>query len=278
MKNISILIVMIWLSQGSLFAQPLKNSFSLSAGPSFPLGEYGRTSASDFSAGSAAIGKAATLSYSREMNKGFGIVVNAFYQKNGLNTQKFARSLAETGFFENYYRYHPYNPYDSPPQYYGGWEVKESNAYFIALLAGVYKEIRVSGTDGKLFIVPKISGGIGRYSRDSVEAFSMSDTAYAEYGFSKLRGIGGALLLGVDIGYKLSPRFDLCFRMEHFQTTRMSFGHTVLMERATNGGIRQPGLHDIYNGRNGWLWRTIEKHPTRRANSLNANASIVFHF
>lgn len=277
MKAIYLITVVMLLWSGSLVAQSMKNSFSLSAGPSFPVGKFAQSSASDFSAGNAATGKTVQLSYGHDLFRNFGFVVSAYYQQNALSARSFSNSLSLTGFFENYYRHSPFDPHDSPPRYYGNWTTKNSSWRTAALLAGVYKRIPLD-SDNKLSLTAKVSAGAAFAKADSIAAFSYSDTAYAEFGLSKFKGTSAAILLGGTISYRLSSRVDIIVAVKYFATGKIPVDEGVEAKTATDGGLRQPGVHDITNGRLGWLRSETVTKPERAMMSLNTTAGIAFHF
>jgi hypothetical protein len=115
------------------------------------------------------------------------------------------------------------------------------------LLAGVSIELPLGEAD-KLFYLIKFVGGVAHLQYTNINADSKADTAYAVTNQTGGSGaFGFSYLFELGLKYKLNNKFGLTFKVNHFQTTKMSFNNINTTIAATNGGLVVPGKYTLSN-------------------------------
>lgn len=239
MKAIYLITAVMLLSSGSLLAQSMKNSFSLSAGPSFPVGKFAQSDLSNTKIGNASSGITAALSYSHKLKNNFRVEAMFYGQRNRLSRTHMEKELSEKTYFQ-----------DFGPRYYTNWKVDDKKWYAGALLLGLSKQIPLSGLTEGLSVVPKVMAGMSYVQAPQIYAVSSMDTSYAVYERKNGHGIVPAFLVAVAFNYQINNRISVYAGIDYFRSGALPLNDHISKITATNGGYVWPGIVGFENSRN----------------------------
>lgn len=267
MKAIYLVTAVILLCSGNLVAQSMKNSFSLSAGPSFPIGKFAQSDLSDTKAGNASSGITAALSYSHQLKNNFRVEAMFYGQRNPLSRTHMEKELSEKTYFQ-----------DFGPRYYTNWKVDDEKWYAGALLLGLSKQIPLTGLAHGLSVVPKVMAGMGYIQAPKIYAVSSMDTSYAVYERQNGSGVVPAFLAEVALNYQISNRISVYAGIEYFGSAGLSVKDNSSKIKVTDGGYVWPGIVGFENSTNHPISFVESGDFKMSAQALNARLGVAFSF
>lgn len=235
-----------------LFAQTAtsKNSLTVTAGVSVPLGSYGSTAKTNLfyynpythhaGSGYAQAGPNVQVSFTHALNSLWGITGMFYGTQNTINSTTKAQQLNTTGFAEGVYGS---TGGGTPPQpqyeYYPNWHVDKNSWYTAALLAGATFNLPLQAS--KLAFTATAAAGAAYVSMAKIRAYSITDTAAAYITQNSVHAIAPAINVNAGLQYHLSRKISLAFTAGYFATTNASFKN-VTLNTATLHGYSATGL------------------------------------
>ena len=267
MRKLTFLIAIIINPALSVFSQNIssKSLITLSAGPSMPIGDYGKTDKENIHSGFSNAGISASISYNYKLNKTIGLEAMVFGQRNSLNTSAVERNLSETGFL------------DQQQGYYSNWSVDKKNWQIGSVMLGATSEFP-SSNSSKLSFSGKILFGLAYVKSPDLKADSRQKNAYTVFSGEYGSNTGPSWLVSPGVNYKLSNRFNLILNAAYFGTSKISFKDATEIIAATNGGLIEPGLYDLKNSVNPPTVYGEKRTRKQSINSINLNLGVSFQW
>lgn len=196
------------------FAQ--KNTFSIAAGPSIPLGQYSNTNIQRISSGGAKPGSQINLSFDHKVNSSFSFSVMAFAQSHGINAREAAKFLSERS-----YRYR-YNLTDSV--YYKNWKFDKNRWLNAGLLLGGKNEFFLNK---QLSLTTKALIGIVFTTSPTLSAKSLSDSTEGTFSRSGKSGHAVAYVFDAGVKYKLNQKLFVLLGLQYLGTNHVKFEQVI---------------------------------------------------
>ncbi len=201
-KYFFIAILLFALNNGYSQSSQDKEHFSLSIGPSFPIGDYANKDVSSKSSGIAKTGQVINIAYTRLLQKQSGIAVTVHGQRNPVNTKTFENYLDNTGF--------------------PNWKMEKASWLFSSLLFGGYCQFPVAGSGGVLFTTKATIGAVYAKSPE-LNGASKSSTHSGLIEQTSVSAFGLSYLLNAGINYHLNNKIFLLGEAEYFGTPKLKF-------------------------------------------------------
>lgn len=267
MKQLLCFLAMAILPATQSFSQNtlIKNTLTISAGPSFAVGNFSSTDPSNPLSGFAKAGQNVNLSYTYQLNRHFGIVGMIYGERNCLNTQALA---AEYGKSVDV----PTNPTD---ERYQNWEVKKSNWLTGAVMVGVLGEFKPAQSD-RISIIARALTGIAYLQSPKIEANSKPANGYAVINREKGNGIGQSYFVSAGMKYDIGKRTAITFTGDFFGTNQVYLKDVKEVVAVTRGGLIIPGLYEIQNSRNPPSYAEYSGTYKQPVSSFNINIGFSF--
>ena len=269
MKKILCFVAIAILSATNSFSQTTfkKNTFSISAGPSFAIGNFSSTDPSNPLSGFANTGQNVNLFYTYQLNNHVGIIGMIYGERNGLNTKAMAVEYGKALDI----------PTNAPGERYQDWDVGKSNWLTGALMIGV-SGIFKPAQSAKISIIAKALTGLAYLQSPKIHADSKPENGYAEINREKGNGLGQSYFVSGGLKYATGVQTAITFTGDFFKTNQVSFKEVTETLAATNGGLIIPGLYSISNSR---LAPSFAEHSgtyKQPLSSFNLNVGFSFSF
>jgi hypothetical protein len=213
---------------------------SISAGPSFPVGSFGKKDLNNTSSGFAKMGPALSASYSQLVGKRFGFAVTAYFQRHGLDVGSMESSFSNAKIYQPtlWFTTGPGAP-PPPPTYstYPDWKFEKDNWTTAGLLVGGYGEIPTASQNFQL--TAKAMLGVAYAASPELYGEGRSDTSYTIIKQTSSDGFGLGYMLHAGIRHKMNNRLSLLAGAELTGTSNIKFSNvtaTVTTAKGTNPG------------------------------------------
>lgn len=216
MKKTTLFTLML-LGHLGLFSQTYKNTFSVSFGPSMPLGDFKSTAVDNELAGNARTGLSAEISYHRSLKHNFGLEISGYGQRNTIDVKSLAMHLSGLGIGP------VPNPITGESIYFDNWIFQDNKWTILGLMAGVNYTIPVRKEENKLSVIPRVLIGINYSHIGESFAESKKEFAYARYKMDKASAFSPSFVTGVSINYQLNPKWGIRFNLDYFATTKVKY-------------------------------------------------------
>ena len=267
MRTLTILIAIISCTTLSVFSQNIssKNSITLSAGPSIPVGNYGKTEKENIHLGFSSAGISASISYNYKLNKTIGLEAMVYGQQNSLNNSAMEKDLSETGFL------------GQQPGYYSNWSVEKEKWQIGSVMVGATGEFPLINSS-KFSFIGRALFGLAYVKCPDLKADSRQDNAYAVFSGKYGSNTGSSWLISPGVNYKLSNRLNLILNAEYFGTAKIPFKDAIEIIAATNGGLVIPGQYDLKNSVNPPTTYGEKGTKEQSIQSMNLKLGVSFHW
>ena len=179
-----------------------KGYFSLSIGPSFPIGDYASKDVSSPSSGIAKTGQVINFSYERVLGKQLGIAATLHGQRNPIDVETFEKFLANTGF--------------------SNWKIDKAAWVSGSVLFGLYGQFPVKASTNIAFTTRGMLGVVYAKSPE-LNGTSTSSTSSALIEQTSVSAFGLSYLLNTGIKYSLNKKISLLGEVEFFGTPELKF-------------------------------------------------------
>lgn len=266
MRKLSILIAIITCPALCVFSQNIssKSSITLSAGPSIPIGNFGKTENENSYSGFSNAGISASIFYKYKLNKTFGLEAMVYGQQNSLNNFALEKNLSETGFL------------GQEPGYYTNWSVEKEKWQTVSAMVGASGEFPLINSS-KLSFIGRALFGLAYVKCPDYKADSKQDNSYAVFSGKYGSNTGSAWFLSPGVNYRISRRLTIILNTEYFGTAKISFKDASEIIAATNGGLIIPGYYDLKNSVKSPITYGEEGTKEQSVQSMNVKLGVSFH-
>ncbi len=254
------------------------NLFSVSFGPSIPIGNYGNTNLANDNAGFAKTGEAIHVSFEHKLNKHFGIAAMLYRQKNSVNTAAMSTQFEGVGFNNT----PPYfsNGSTPPPTptyvYVPNWQFDKDSYYLGGFYAGGVFESPI-GKAKRLSFVAKAMLGVVNATSPELNGKGNSDTVLVYVNQTKATAWGCSYLLSAGLKYRLHNKWNLMFNTEYVGTNSIKFKNVTTSYTLENGYILTSGGY--VPGSSSYLTTSSKLGAvTQTFQSINLNLGIGWSF
>lgn len=242
MKIVSAMILLL-ASAGAFAQQHPPAWFSVSAGPSLPAGDFGKSDLNDNGSGYANTGLHAAIGYQRRSGKTFGYGVRLFGQLNPLDTRGMAESFSKArfvsyaAFFTNQVGTIPPTPTNTVV--YPNWQFSKGSWKMLSLQGGLTAEWPV-GNEKKIFFAPALYTGVVYAGLPAIEGSSITDTATARMSQTSGSTFGINSTVEGNLRFVLTDKMSLQAGIAFLQTTRLNFNDIQVRSTTTKGSPGGP--------------------------------------
>ena len=267
MKKQIILLAIILLPAFTGFSQTIspKSSITISAGPSFPLGDFGNTNRENNYAGFSGSGINVSISFGHKLNNLIGLEAMVYGQQNALNTSAVRKNLSEASFL------------NQQPGFYSNWAVEKKHWQIGSFMVGVSGETSADNPS-TLTISGKLLLGIAYIKSPDLKGDSRDENKYAIIAGKYGTGIGPAWLISPAINYQLNKHFKISLTTAYFGSPKISFKDATEVIAATNGGLIIPEFYDLNNSVNPPLIYGEKGTRKQSVESINVNLGVSFQW
>ena len=220
--------------------QPSGKTFlEISAGPSFPLGNFGSTAPRNLLSGYAKTGQTMNISFGYRLRKSLAITAMLSGQRTPLNTAVMAQQLSQGPI---------YFGFNSGQANYYNWKLDKETWYAASLLAGIMDDMPLSA-NGKTGLSAKALIGVVNLRAPKADGAGVTDTSYAVMSHNGGSGFGLSYAASLGVTYQLSSRSCLTAGLSYFGTGKIPINNITEIIAATNGGLVVPNVYSLSNSR-----------------------------
>ena len=215
-----------------------KGLLELSAGPTFPVGNFAKKDI-DPSSGHAKAGQFASVSYSHLLGKRFGLTGMLHAQRNPIAAGAMASSFEQLKVWELIYGSSlSLQPNQPPYRTYNDWQVEKGSWLLGTLLAGGYGLFPLSG-DNKISLTTKAVIGVMYTKSPNVEARTVTNTSIVQLQQGSQSAFGPAYLLSVGTKYNCTKRISLLISFEFLGAPRIKYDNVkrIVSTAEMSGGL-----------------------------------------
>jgi opacity protein-like surface antigen len=200
-----------------------KGYFSISAGPSFPIGNYGSKSINSSSAGFARVGESINISYSRLLGKRIGLSATVYGQRNPINTGALEAGFSQKKIYNGIWT----GPTTEPPAefpytVYPNWKFEKKSWLSSSLLAGGYGQFPLDKTNHISLTTKAMIGVIYAHS-PKLSGNSTTDTSSAHIEQTDKSALGFTWLVSAGVLYNLNKNIFLLANLDYTGSNEIKF-------------------------------------------------------
>lgn len=263
LKHFILLSIISITALSDCFSQNIdgRSFLSVSAGPSFPIGNFSNTDSGNELAGFAKTGEEVTISYTRKLNQHFGIVATLLGQRNGLNTKSLKQQFSRTKFVDPNTSFsagniNPADPSQLPEPhynyvYYSNWNIEKHTWLSGSLLLGGSGIFPVQ--DSKLTFIIKGMAGVIYISSPKIEASDFTkeeasniiNTSKIDIEQSSESAFGFSYLAYGGVNYQAGKRIYLLLGINYLGTAKIRFPEVTSKIKAFHSS--EPSSHPDLN-------------------------------
>jgi hypothetical protein len=199
----------------------------ISAGPSFPLGDFKNSDINNAKAAAASVGERLDISYTRKFSNHWGFVIKAYEQRNALNINSLSSQYDQVD-YSNVVIYG--SPYSSPPPPLqphaplNNWKFNKNAWWTSGLLIGL--EGRTS-LNNKLDFFAQIMAGPAFVLAPTVSGSASDDSTQAAYNRKGANGFGLNYEFKSGFIYNTGKRFNLIASIIYTGTNNIKFNNVI---------------------------------------------------
>jgi hypothetical protein len=243
MKKMFVAALLLFLFTSEIFSQKsqAKNSYlTLSAGPSFPIGDFASKDLLSDKSGFAAVGQSLNISYTKiSLNKiGFSIELRG--QRNPVDVKAMEESLNKSVFATGFWASNGGMP---PPQIPGttfsNWNVKKNSWYAGSAMGGICAEVPLGSSKKTTFNAKLLVGGVFVKS-PGIEANSNTDTTTAHLEQNSEYAFGFISTVGAGFHFNINKKLFFLAEANYTGTNKLSFDNIESKFRSTKGESGTP--------------------------------------
>ena len=266
MKQLLLFLAIAILPATPSFSQTTfgKNTLSISAGPSFAVGNFAKTDPSNVLAGFGGKGQNVNLSFNYHLNQYVGIVAMIYGERNAVNTKALAEGYSKTFYAGKNGSYNKYR----------NWEVSKSVWLTGSALIGISGEFKKTQSQ-KMSIIGKALTGVAYVQSPTIDANSKTDTSYAVIKRNKVNDIGQSFFVSGGVKYAFGKRAAVTLTGDFF-TTEVTFKNVSEEFASTDGGLVVPRLYSISNSKLTPNFSAYLGNFKQSVSSININLGFTF--
>jgi len=250
------------------YSQEKENYFKVSAGPSFPFGNYSSKNLKNSKSGFAKTGQQVNISYTYKLTKKVGLTASLYAQRNPVDGKALARQFSEQDFavpisFGNSTNTGAPQPFTSV--YYSNWRFDKHAWLAASFLAGAAVELPFNKNENLSFIANAMIGIIGVKSPE-LQGTSTTDTTNASVHQNSASAFGVTWLVRRGVKYTITKKISLVVAADYNATNNMVFKNikSVVTTYQYNNGL--PSSSRL----------TTTGYARQILQSINLNAGIAF--
>lgn len=205
MKNLCVFLFLLVITCHAFSQQAIpSNSFTISAGPSFPLASFNKKELSNRESGFATIGEQIQFKYDRQYWKSSGLSGMLVLTRNAVNTDQLQKGAEKLD-----------------PKY-RSWVFDQKAWYTASLLVGYYRKFPISANGGS-GIVSRIEAGAMWVHLPGMHGESRTDTASALLESDKANAAGFSYSVNLAFEQRIREQLYLVIDLGYFASANIRF-------------------------------------------------------